>query len=53
MVIKLDFAKAFDTISWEALETVLLARGFNQKWRRWMANILQSSKSEVLVNRCP
>lgn len=53
MVIKLDFAKAFDTISWEALETVLLARGFNQKWRRWMANILQSSKSEVLVNGCP
>jgi hypothetical protein len=53
MVIKLDFAKAFDTVSWEALDTVLQARGFNQKWWRWMTSILQSSKSAVLVNGCP
>lgn len=43
MVIKLDFAKAFDTISWEALEVVLEARGFNRKWRRWMELLLQTS----------
>jgi hypothetical protein len=53
LVIKLDFAKAFDTVSWEALDIVLQARGFNRKWRRWMASILQSSKSAVMVNGCP
>jgi mannosylglycoprotein endo-beta-mannosidase len=53
LVIKLDFAKAFDTLSWAALDTVMEARGFNQKWRRWMFTILQSSKSAVLVNGCP
>jgi hypothetical protein len=53
VVLKLDFAKAFDTINWEALEVVMQARGFNQKWRRWMRHILQSSKSAVLVNGCP
>jgi hypothetical protein len=40
LVIKLDFAKAFDTVSWEALDIVLQASGFNRKWRRWMASIL-------------
>jgi hypothetical protein len=53
MVVKLDFAKAFDTMCWEALDVVLQARGFNQHWRRWMRQILQSSKSAVLVNGCP
>jgi hypothetical protein len=32
MVVKLDFAKAFDTVCWEALDVVLQARGFNQQW---------------------
>lgn len=53
MVIKLDFAKAFDTVSWEALEVVLRARGFNLQWRTWMQQILQTSKSAILVNGCP
>lgn len=53
MVIKLDFAKAFDTVSWEALQMVLQARGFNHKWCRWMQMLLQTSKSAVLVNGCP
>jgi hypothetical protein len=53
LVIKLDFAKAFDTVNWEALEVVLQARGFNEIWRKWMTNTLQSSRSAVLVNGCP
>jgi len=53
LVVKLDFAKAFDTVSWEALDTVLQSRGFNNVWRRWMRDILQSSRSAVLVNGCP
>jgi hypothetical protein len=53
MVIKLDFAKAFDTVSWEALEVVMRARGFNLQWRTWMQQILQTSKSAILVNGCP
>jgi hypothetical protein len=53
LVVKLDFAKAFDTVSWEALDTVLQARGFQQVWRQWMGHILRSSRSAVLVNGCP
>jgi hypothetical protein len=53
LVVKLDFAKAFDTVNWEALEVVMQARGFNEIWRRWMKHTLQSSRSAVLVNGCP
>lgn len=53
LVIKLDFAKAFDTVNWDALEVVLQARGFNSVWQRWIKLILQSSRSAMLVNGCP
>jgi len=53
LVIKLDFAKAFDTVNWDALDTILQARGFSDVWRRWMQQILKSSHTAVLVNGCP
>lgn len=53
LVIKLDFAKAFDTVNWEALDIILQARGFSQTWRNWVMCILQSSHSAVLVNGVP
>jgi len=53
IVLKLDFAKAFDTVNWEALMTILSARGFRPLWCRWVLDLLASSKSAVLVNGCP
>ena len=32
LVLKLDFAKAFDTVHWSALFDILEARGFSKKW---------------------
>lgn len=52
LVLKLDFAKAFDTVIWESLDTILGARGFHERWCAWMQDILSSSKSAVLVNGC-
>jgi len=49
IAIKIDFAKAFDTVNWMGLQ----ARGFHQMWRDWMLHLLQSSRSAVLVNGCP
>lgn len=48
--IKLDFAKAFDTVEWEFLTTVMTARGFPDIWIRWVRTLLQTAKSRVLVN---
>jgi len=53
IVLKLDFAKAFDIVSWVGLQKVLLARGFDQRWISWMMSLLNSSKSAVLVNGTP
>jgi len=53
IVLKLDFAKAFDTVNWDGLSNVLNARGFCQKRVNWMSHILSSSKTSILVNGCP
>lgn len=52
IVLKLDFAKAFDTVNWDGLFSVLSARGFPDKWNQWINSLLTSSKSAVLVNGC-
>ena len=53
IVLKLDFAKAFDTVNWARLTAVLQARGFDRRWIGWIQCLLSSSKSAVLVNGCP
>jgi hypothetical protein len=49
----LDISKAFDSLSWPYLLDVLKALGFGQKWRDWVAAILATSSSRVLVNGRP
>jgi hypothetical protein len=53
LVIKLDFAKAFDSVNWTSLLHILRAQGFPDVWIRWMETLLKTSKSVVLVNGVP
>ncbi|CAO2153322.1 unnamed protein product [Urochloa humidicola] len=53
LVLKLDFAKAFDTVNWDSLMLILEARGFNGTWRHWMQQLLATSLTAVLVNGTP
>jgi hypothetical protein len=53
LVLKLDFAKAFDSINWGSLRRALLARGFPPLWCDWMDAIFHSSKSAVVLNGVP
>ena len=50
LVLKLDFHKAFDTISWECIQLTLQHRGFDSRWVNWMQAILSSGKAQILVN---
>ena len=50
VVLKLDFQKAFDSVSWEALKQILATRGFGDRWIRWVDDILASSSSRILIN---
>jgi hypothetical protein len=53
IALKLDFAKAFDSVHWDALRCVLRARGFSVRWQNWIDNLLNTSLSAVLMNGCP
>lgn len=50
LLLKLDISKAFDTLSWPFLLDVLRARGFSDTWRRWMAALLSTASSKILLN---
>lgn len=51
--LKLDFAKAFDSVNWESLINILEVRGFSQRWCTWIKRLLQSSLSAVVLNGIP
>lgn len=53
LLLKLDISKAFDTLSWPFLLEVLQARGLNMKWCEWIATLLSTASSKVLLNGCP
>jgi hypothetical protein len=53
MIIKLDFKKAFDSISWTSLLKILRHRGFPDKFCKWIEEILSTGKTAILLNGVP
>uniref|UniRef100_A0A453FAV9 Uncharacterized protein n=1 Tax=Aegilops tauschii subsp. strangulata TaxID=200361 RepID=A0A453FAV9_AEGTS len=50
LLLKLDIARAFDSISWEYLLELLQRLGFSARWRDWIALLLSSSTSSCILN---
>ncbi|EEC83473.1 hypothetical protein OsI_28982 [Oryza sativa Indica Group] len=50
VVLKLDFHKAFDTVSWDALFRIMEARGFPDKWIGWIKALLCTGKAQITNN---
>ncbi|GJW04347.1 RNA-directed DNA polymerase, eukaryota, reverse transcriptase zinc-binding domain protein [Tanacetum coccineum] len=50
---KIDFEKAFDTISWDYIFSMLYYLGFGSKWIQWIKACLSSSFASVLINGSP
>ncbi|XP_071740970.1 uncharacterized protein [Rutidosis leptorrhynchoides] len=53
MIFKVDFEKAYDTVSWDFLDHMLVSLGFGNTWRGWIHMCLQSARTSVLVNGSP
>lgn len=53
MILKLDFAKAFDSVKWSFLFQIMNCLGFSAKWVEWIKSIFKSIKMSVLVNGSP
>jgi hypothetical protein len=53
VILKLDFAKAFDTVEHQAIMKILSCQGYGDKWLLWMSMIMSSGTSSVLLNGVP
>ncbi|XP_023751604.1 uncharacterized protein LOC111899957 [Lactuca sativa] len=53
MIFKVDFDKAYDSVSWEYLLKIMEFMDFDQKWIRWIQACLESSRAAILVNGSP
>ncbi|XP_050211607.1 uncharacterized protein LOC126661786 [Mercurialis annua] len=53
VLLKLDFKKAFDSISWDFILKMLSRLNFDDTWIMWMSSFFKSSQLSVLVNGSP
>ncbi|GKB40902.1 putative RNA-directed DNA polymerase, eukaryota, reverse transcriptase zinc-binding domain protein [Tanacetum coccineum] len=53
MFLKVDFEKAFDSLSWSLLFSIMEQVGFSRKWINWIHSCLDSAFASVLVNGSP
>jgi hypothetical protein len=50
VLLKLDIARAFDSISWSFLFEVLRRMGFGERFLKWIALLLYTANTRVMVN---
>lgn len=53
MLLKIDFAKAYDCVNWIFLKSIMEQMRSSSLWRSWIRRCLSSSKVFVLVNENP
>jgi hypothetical protein len=53
VLLKIDLAKAFDSVAWPFLLEVLEHAGFPLRWRNWVAAMLRTASTKVMVNGRP
>ncbi|KAK2369401.1 hypothetical protein QL285_082539 [Trifolium repens] len=53
LLFKVDFEKAYDTVSWRFLERMMVKLGFYEGWLKWMRACIFNSSMSVLVNGSP
>lgn len=53
LILKVDFEKACDCVSWDFLKFLMWKTGFGSKWMSWMEASVFSSSVSILVNGNP
>jgi len=53
MMIKFDFSKAYDPLSWKYLKKVLETFGFRNRWIEWVYNMISTPNFSILINGFP
>jgi len=52
-ILKVDFAKAFDTVEHSSILQMMESLGFPQKWIRWVSMLFTPATLSVLLNGVP
>uniref|UniRef100_A0A453R380 Reverse transcriptase domain-containing protein n=1 Tax=Aegilops tauschii subsp. strangulata TaxID=200361 RepID=A0A453R380_AEGTS len=50
LLLKIDIAKAFDSVSWEYLLELLQRLNFPARWRDWIALLVSTASSACTLN---
>nr|GEW94819.1 RNA-directed DNA polymerase, eukaryota, reverse transcriptase zinc-binding domain protein [Tanacetum cinerariifolium] len=53
MIFKVDFEKAFDSLRWDFLDTIMEKLWFGLRWRVWIKGCFVNARSSILVNGSP
>ncbi|KAJ0859980.1 putative RNA-directed DNA polymerase [Helianthus annuus] len=53
MFFKVDIKKAYDSVNWAFLDSIMQQMNFSSRWRTWVMATLRSAKASVLVNGSP
>jgi len=53
ILLKVDIARAFDSVDWVFLLEVLSHLGFGQRWRDWISAIRATASTRILLNEQP
>ena len=53
LIFKVDYEKAYDSVSWDFLLYMLDRAGFSSIWIKWIERCLKSASISVLVNGSP
>lgn len=53
VLLKVDIAKAFDSVAWPFLLEVLQHVGFPRRWTNWISILLSTASTRVIVNGRP
>lgn len=53
LLLKIDIAKAFDSVGWPFLLEVLQHIGFPSRWREWISFLMSTASTRILLNGRP
>jgi hypothetical protein len=52
-LLKVDIAKAFDTVGWSFLLDLLAHLGCSQRWADWVSVMLSTASTRIILNGVP